>query len=127
MRCLTLKRPWPYAIFHLGKRVENRSWRTAYRGPLLIHAGRTLQRRSVFPDGTPVPDPCRMPSGVIVGLVDLVDCVSLGVWRRRHGCDVWACGPWCWVLANPRLLTRPFRCPGRLGLWKPPPRLLARL
>jgi hypothetical protein len=36
---LTIRNPWAWAIVHGGKPVENRGWRTAYRGPLLIHAG----------------------------------------------------------------------------------------
>ena len=26
-------------VLHLGKNVENRRWRTYFRGPILIHAG----------------------------------------------------------------------------------------
>jgi hypothetical protein len=38
MKILTIRNPWAYAIFHLGKDVENRSWCRDYKGPLLIHA-----------------------------------------------------------------------------------------
>lgn len=43
MKALTLIRPWPFAILHLGKRIENRSHDQfkRYRGPLLIHAGKS--------------------------------------------------------------------------------------
>jgi len=43
-RALSIRQPWAYAILHLGKDIENRPWRTNFRGPLLIHAslkGRT--------------------------------------------------------------------------------------
>jgi ASCH domain len=43
---LTVRQPWAWAIIHGGKDVENRSWRTKYRGPLLIHAGSAFE-----PDG----------------------------------------------------------------------------
>ena len=36
MKALSLRPHWAYAIFHLGKDIENRTWSTAYRGPLLI-------------------------------------------------------------------------------------------
>lgn len=42
MRALTLRQPWPWAIAEQGKNVENRPWRTRYRGLLAIHAGRAL-------------------------------------------------------------------------------------
>ena len=38
VRALTIRQPWAWAVARGGKDVENRSWRTAYRGPLLIHA-----------------------------------------------------------------------------------------
>jgi hypothetical protein len=46
VKALTIRQPWAYAILRLGKDVENRSWRTHYRGPLLIHA-------AARPEGNP--------------------------------------------------------------------------
>ncbi len=42
MRALTIRQPWAWAITCGLKRVENRTWSTNYRGPLLIHAGKTV-------------------------------------------------------------------------------------
>ncbi len=39
MKALTLQQPWATLIAEGHKRVENRTWQTAYRGPLAIHAG----------------------------------------------------------------------------------------
>jgi hypothetical protein len=39
VRVVTIRQPWAWAIVYGGKDVENRRWRTSYRGPLLIHAG----------------------------------------------------------------------------------------
>jgi hypothetical protein len=39
VKCLTVCQPWAWAIVHGRKHVENRTWATDYRGPLLIHAG----------------------------------------------------------------------------------------
>lgn len=44
IRAISLTRPWPYTILHLGKRIENRSDKRGmppmcrHRGPLLLHA-----------------------------------------------------------------------------------------
>lgn len=43
-RGLTIRQPWAFAIAEGFKTVENRSRRTTYRGPLLIHAGLTHDR-----------------------------------------------------------------------------------
>lgn len=42
MKALSIKQPWAYAVTHLGKDVENRTWRypLSYRGLLLIHAAK---------------------------------------------------------------------------------------
>jgi hypothetical protein len=39
VKALTMRQPWAWATIYGGKDVENRRRRTAYRGPLLIHAG----------------------------------------------------------------------------------------
>ena len=41
MRAISIQQPWAYFLFH-GKPLENRDWPTSYRGPLLIHAGKTF-------------------------------------------------------------------------------------
>jgi hypothetical protein len=47
VRAISLTRPWPYTILHLGKRIENRSDKRGmppmcrHRGPLLLHAAQS--------------------------------------------------------------------------------------
>ncbi len=38
LRVLSLRQPWAWLIVNGYKDIENRSWRTNHRGPLLIHA-----------------------------------------------------------------------------------------
>lgn len=118
MKALSVQQPWADLIMR-GKDVENRSWSTNHRGPLLIHAGAKLRhgpwlRRAYGPDH-------EWALGGIVGMVDLVDCV-------QGYASPWAGdGPgaeWHWVLANPRRV--PFvPMKGTLGLfevaWPPDP------
>lgn len=40
MKALSIRQPWAWAIMRWGKRIENRSWCPAYRGPVLIHAAK---------------------------------------------------------------------------------------
>lgn len=40
MRCLTISQPWASLVAVGAKRIETRSWKTAYRGPLAIHAAK---------------------------------------------------------------------------------------
>lgn len=41
-KALSLRQPWAWAVVHGYKDVENRSWSTKHRGPLLIHASKQL-------------------------------------------------------------------------------------
>ena len=38
MKTLSVRQPYANAIFASGKTIENRAWRTDYRGKLWIHA-----------------------------------------------------------------------------------------
>ena len=40
MKALTVWQPWAWLIVIGDKPVENRSWATDYKGPMLIHAGK---------------------------------------------------------------------------------------
>jgi hypothetical protein len=106
MKALTICQPYASLIIRGDKRVENRTWPTSHRGPIYIHAGKS---RQWFDDAQLIHEFGRMPPfGAVVGIADLVDCVTLGridmgdfdkkyPWLRGHE---HANGPWCWILAN---------------------------
>jgi len=118
-RVLTIRQPWAWAIIHGGKDVENRTWRTSFRGPLLIHAGSAFEvdgYERVKGLAVQAPPPAgEFTHGAIIGVVDLVDCV-------QDSDSAWAAdGQWHWCLRNPRPLDQAVACQGKLGLWRPPP------
>jgi tetratricopeptide (TPR) repeat protein len=39
MKALSIRQPWAWLIVHGVKDVENRTWRTNFRGRFLVHAG----------------------------------------------------------------------------------------
>jgi len=136
IKILTVHGPWAWAIIFGPKRVENRVWRTNYRGPLYIHAGKSTawdsNARAILEGiGVEVPPDDALPRGVILGAVDLVDCVEYPetaaggpVFPAMDGDpyrlaeDPLADGPWCWILQNPRPLDRPVPRIGQQGLWE---------
>src|SRR6202453_4488621 len=83
MRALSIRQPWA-ALIALGiKDVENRPWRTRYRGRLLVHAslrrrGSTLTDVAQFYDIPITPELTQLCglTGGIIGEVDIVDCVT---------------------------------------------------
>ena len=131
MKTLTIHPVWAWAIIAGHKRVENRTWATSHRGPLAIHAGTSWfsdaeAREKLAAIGVEVPD--EVPGGQIIGTVDLVACVkhdpedrqqTLGDVKPAAGLavDPLATGPVCWILENPKPITRPVTIRGHLGLW----------
>lgn len=127
MKCLTVRQPWAWAILQAGKGIENRTWPTRHRGPLLIHAGTSRGEKDLrqLRDwartyGVKEPAPDALVFGAILGVVDLVACLPRHQVPADHPGSNWAEGPWCWLLANPRPLDRPVPWKGLLGLFEVP-------
>lgn len=133
MRCITIRQPFAWAIFH-GKNVENRTgWRYTYTGLLGIHAGLHLAGPDAW-DTVPELATAQMPMfgaprcpvdaelGAVIGVVDA------GAPHWWHDCrqsDGTLCSPWAQEGAHhlplraPRMFRAPVPAVGRLGLWRP--------
>ena len=73
MKVITIKQPWASLIASGIKEYEFRSWKTNYRGKLLIHAGCGVDKEiSSFKELN-----LEYPKKRIVALVELVDCLKL--------------------------------------------------
>jgi len=114
MKALSIRQPWAWLILHAGKDIENRTWRTAYRGPLLIHAGKTFDAKgydyvACSFDQIDLPLPHNLRFGGFVGVATLADCVT-------ESDSPWFEGPYGFVLAAARDMPL-IEYPGRLGLF----------
>lgn len=125
MKVLSITAWWAWAIVHAGKDIENRTWATKYRGPLLIHASQTvladdlLEMFAIAVNNAHDPLPTKPASGGIVGRCTLTDCVTAHDSR-------WFLGPYGFVLAG--VQPTPFiPMRGRLGLFDAPPDVIAQL
>lgn len=130
MRTLSIRQPWAWLILRPDlegeartawlssrdrKDIENREWSTAYRGRILVHAGKTMSRR-YFEDvavdvmngfSLQLPAYESLERGGIVGVVTITDCVT-------SSSSPWFQDAFGFVLADPRPL--PFHpCNGKLG------------
>ena len=112
MKALTVLQPYASMLIDGAKWVENRTWGTSYRGHLVIHAGQGTRYLDEHESKL-------FPRGVAMGVVELVECVSLADVRsnpddfcerlHRVGVDVEAFlahehaeGPICWIVRRPR-------------------------
>lgn len=99
-KVLSVRQPWAWLIVHGYKDIENRSWRSNYRGECFIHAPQTFDSggykwvRRHFPK-IRMPQPSEFERGGIIGKVEIVDCVS-------RSSSPWFAGPFGYVVAAAR-------------------------
>jgi ASCH domain len=128
VKVLTVRQPWAWAIFRAGKDIENRTWKTNYRGPLLIHAAGSLDRYGwdAMREVLGIEGPPEVAVGVILGRVDLVNILE-GPRDAREFPSRWyhpserpGTTSYAWVLANPVAFKDPLVIKGKLHLWEIP-------
>lgn len=47
MKVITIRQPWANLVALSLKTIETRNWKTKYRGPIAIHAGKTVDNMAV--------------------------------------------------------------------------------
>ena len=122
MKALTIKEPWASLIIEEYKKYEFRSWKTKYRGKILIHAGCSVEKDMMkrFSDYNINVNP-----GYIIGHATIVDCILVDeefnkklrnidpvVYGRSNHTETYA-----WKLENVVKYDNPIPCKGKLGLW----------
>jgi len=127
MKTLSVKNPWGDLLVRGIKDVENRTWKTSYRGRLLIHAPQAIDQNYrnmslLFTpeqwDSLSVKDQRLMFTGIftcsaIIGEVELVDCVkdSKSVWASPDS--------YHWIVKNAVMYKEPIlNVKGKLSLWE---------
>ncbi len=88
MKILLIRQPWAYLITQGSKNIENRTWPTKYQGPVLIHASLNLNRKASIKIKRGL-DPASLQTGGVVGIANIVDCVSghRSKWFLRAGSE----------------------------------------
>lgn len=145
MKAITIKQPWASLIVHGTKAIENRTWRTNFRGRILIHSAQSI-------------DISRSPllsreqfkavggkeeyqkhyfgnCGCIIGSVEIVGCVvnHPSIWAEKTDGYPVGMNPraykditgtrvvYNWVLANPIFYEKPIEnVKGKLSFWDYP-------
>lgn len=121
MKAISIRQPWVWAILHCGKDVENRTWATKHRGPIALHASKNYDRdgHKYIEEVMGLSVPADLPQGGIVGVAELLDCVTTHSSRWFHG-------PYGWVLVSVTpLAVAPY--PGKLGLMEVPDAFISSL
>lgn len=139
MKALSLLEPWASLIACGSKRIETRSWKTAYRGPLAIHASKSIPKwaRMLCPLFAKILGIKQYhgswlyyleqgigPLGKIVATCNLVDCIEMTpeniakVGNPERDFGVYAPGRYMWILQDIKRLKEPIPAKGQLRLWE---------
>ena len=124
MKVLTIKQPWATLIMQGYKKYEFRSWKTKYRGDLLIHAGKAYDKEAMKRLAKYLPK--SIPTGKILGKVTLVDCVEISPEFKRilqeENKDIYTKSSfeekYGWKLENVEVFEEPIEAKGHLSLWE---------
>ncbi|XP_024524663.1 activating signal cointegrator 1 isoform X1 [Selaginella moellendorffii] len=132
--CLTMHQPWASLLVHGIKRIEGRSWSSSVRGRLWIHAAakvpepetiRELERfyTEVYAAQgiKDIKFPEFYPTSVLLGCVNVVDCVKLEELVSREelpqSIRMEALSECCWLCEEPQKLVIPFQMRGWQGVY----------
>ena len=123
MKAITICQPYAHLIATGKKFVENRTWNTAQRGWLAIHAGLSHKMLDETHSDELIAE---MSFGAVVAVawlhttvhIDTLDTMiangDVPVWVREHEHTH---GPWCWVFSEVYRLSEPFACSGHQGFF----------
>ena len=121
MKALTVKQPWATLISEGIKKYEFRSWKTNYRGKILIHAGAGIDKEKLKEFKKLNLD---YPKKRIVAVAEIEDCLELTDElndkiikekniaqgnKKRTG--------YAWKLKNIKKINNSKEINGKLGLW----------
>ncbi len=121
MKVLTLKQPWATLVSEGIKEYEFRSWKTNYRGKVLIHAGAGIDKKEMerFKDLN-----LKYPSKRIIAEVEIEDCLELDDKLNQkiisenniaYGSKIRT--GYAWKLKNVKKIKSNKEINGKLGLW----------
>lgn len=122
MKVISIKQPWASLIVAGYKKFEFRTWKTSYRGEILIHASKISDKKNLtrFEELN-----LTYPTGQIIGKAYLSDCLVMTrefedrlisenslVYGANHNR-----GGYAFKFSNVEKLDKPININGNLGLW----------
>ena len=125
MKALSITEPYATLIRDGIKRIETRSWKTKYRGDLLIHASSTKIPKEYRKNEELMNLVGDRPLhfGQIVAKCKLIDCVPIteefikSLKRDEIVSGFYSEGRYAWILGNVEVVDENKIVKGKLGLW----------
>lgn len=129
MKTLTILQPWASLVVKGEKKIETRSWRSHYRGELLIHSSAKLTIANIQTGRSFNFQFCcglgfigDLPTSSIIGKVKLVDVVPVSdLWeslsKKERSFGDYTSGRYGWLFEDFEEFQAPIKTKGRLGIW----------
>lgn len=128
MKVLSIQEPYATLIKDGYKKIETRSWKTNYRGKILIHAslGKTFQKTITNTEVISLLKERSLNHGKIICQATLVDCIKMTeefikkvqLNNQEYILGIYELGRYAWILENIIPLERTIEVKGKLGLWE---------
>ena len=136
MKAITVWQPWAQLLAEGKKHDETRSWRTNYRGEILIHAAKSdhsgillhipMNELKYFQEAGITSRIDKLQTGAIIGAAILTDCKLID--QTYHDFIKEFCpeeflygdftvGRYAWRFEKPQLFKTPIPVSGKQGLW----------
>ena len=121
MKVITLKQPWATLVAEGIKKFEFRSWKTKYRGKILIHAGKGVHKEELIKFKSLN---LEFPKEKILAEAEIIDCLILTKELNEeiinekniaYGDKVRT--GYAWKLDNVKKVESDKIIKGKLGLW----------
>ena len=127
MKVLSLTEPYATLIKEGKKKIETRSWKTNYRGELYIHSSSTKIPKEYKNniDLISLVDIDKLNYGNIICSCELVDCIEMTDEfvekikknKNEYISGIYAKGRYAWILKDIKVLDKPIKAKGHLGIW----------
>lgn len=115
MKALSLKQPYASWVAEGKKTIETRTWRTKYRGALLICSSKAFHEDFDSTD----PHVKFLPLGMALATVNLLDCRPMVEGDEEAACCELYDGAYAWILTGVKRIT-PFPVKGQLSIFEVP-------
>lgn len=127
MKTLSIQEPYASLILNGYKKIETRSWKTNYRGDVLIHASvsknfiKTITNKQVLD----LIKDMSLNYGKIICKAKIIDCIEMTnnyiekikLNKQEFALGIYEEGRYAWILEDIKPLKEPIKAKGKLGLW----------
>ena len=122
VKAITIWEPYASSIANGKKKYETRTWKTNYRGPIVIHASaRKMSKEHVaLAQKVGIINP---KYSRVVAIADLIDCIQMteDFISKQNTTEIslgnWHVGNYAWKLDNVKIINSEEIIKGQQGMW----------